>query len=233
MEIVIGIWAHMTEQFVVLIHILVVGYWLGSELVINSTFRYVCWSKAMPFDERAALMDHVMVMDQHVRYALILQASLGTALGAWIGYFPGGDTLALIALGLGLLWLGFVELTHRRRHDPSGKTLSLIDRLSRAILAGALVVIAAAAFAGANDLPHWLAAKLFLFAGIITSGLVIRIFLMRFFQTWATIKQTGSDDKKEARIREFYVKSTTTLIVLWLFIAGIVWLSFSKTMPLI
>jgi len=222
----------MIEQFVLLLHILVVGYWLGSELVINSTFRYVCWSGGMPFEERARLMDHVMVVDQHVRYALILQASLGTALGAWLGYFPGGQVLALVALGLGLLWLGFVELTHRRRHEPSGNMLSLIDRLSRAVLAGALVVIAAAAFAGANALAPWLAAKLFLFAGVITSGLVIRVFLMRFFQTWATIKQVGSDDKKEARIRELYVKSTTTLIVLWLFIAGIVWLSFSKTMPL-
>jgi len=223
----------MIEQFVLLIHILVVGYWLGSELVINSTFRYVCWSGAMPFDERARLMDHVMVVDQHVRYALILQASLGAALGAWLCYFPGGQTLAVGALGTGVLWLGFVELTHRRRHDRSGKRLSLIDRLSRAILAGALVVIAAATFAGANTLPEWLAAKLFLFAGVIISGLVIRIFLMRFFDVWAEIKQSGSDETKETRIRELYVKSTATLIILWLFIAGIVWLSFSKTMPLV
>ena len=56
------------------------GYWLGAELVINSTYRYVSWAATMPFAERDRLMEHVMDVDQHVRYALVLQAGLGVAL---------------------------------------------------------------------------------------------------------------------------------------------------------
>ena len=58
-------------------HIAVLGYWLGSELVINHTYRYVSWSAGMPFAERDRLMDHVMDVDQHVRYALVLQLRPG------------------------------------------------------------------------------------------------------------------------------------------------------------
>ena len=43
-----------------------------------------------------------MDVDQHVRYALVLQATLGTILLALYGYVPGGATLAWLAAGLGI-----------------------------------------------------------------------------------------------------------------------------------
>jgi hypothetical protein len=72
------------------LRIAVLGYWLGSELVINSTYRLVAFGDRLPFDERTRLMEHVMDVDQHVRYALVLQAALGTALAALYGLVPGG-----------------------------------------------------------------------------------------------------------------------------------------------
>ena len=72
----------MLIQAVLVAHIIVVGYWLGSDLVINSTFRYVSRTASLPFEERERLMDHVMDVDQHVRYALILQVWLGTTSAA-------------------------------------------------------------------------------------------------------------------------------------------------------
>ena len=47
-------------------HIVVLGYWLGSELVINSTYRLVSFADDMSFAERDRLMNHVMHVDQHV-----------------------------------------------------------------------------------------------------------------------------------------------------------------------
>ena len=91
----------MLPQTILVAHILVVGYWLGSDLVINSTFRYVSRASAMPFPDRNRLLEHVLDVDQHVRYALILQVWLGTTLGALLGYFPGGILLAGTATLLG------------------------------------------------------------------------------------------------------------------------------------
>ena len=75
----------MLVQALLVAHIAVLGYWLGAELVINSTYRYVSWSAAMPFPERDRLMQHVMDVDQHVRYALVLQAGLWLLIGAIVG----------------------------------------------------------------------------------------------------------------------------------------------------
>ena len=95
----------MFEQALLVAHIAVLGYWLGSELVINATYRYVSCADAMPFAERDRLMEHVMHVDQHVRYALVLQAALGTALAVTYGYIPGGRDVAV---------LHFEEVTERR-----------------------------------------------------------------------------------------------------------------------
>ena len=109
--------------WILVLHIAVLGYWLGSELVINSTYRYVSYAGSMPFNERQRLMDHVMIVDQHVRYALVLQAMLGTMLAASYGLVPGGETVANIALAIGIAWLAFVEAVHRLHHSAIGQVL--------------------------------------------------------------------------------------------------------------
>ena len=39
----------MLLHVLLVIHIVVLGYWLGAELVINSTYRYVSYGSDMPF----------------------------------------------------------------------------------------------------------------------------------------------------------------------------------------
>lgn len=102
-------------------HIAVLGYWLGSELVINSTFRYVSRTSALPFSQRKLLLDHVMIVDQHVRYALVLQ--LGLVLAAALGYVPGGRNIALLAGVATLVLLAFVEIVHHARKASYGARL--------------------------------------------------------------------------------------------------------------
>ena len=149
-------------------------YWLGAEFVINSEFRFVCRAASMPFEERKRLMEHVMDVDQHVHYALVLQAGLGTALSALLGYFPGGATLAWAAGFVTLLWLAFVEIVHRLRQRASGRKLAFLDRLIRYVLLAALVVGGLAAVVGVLALQAWLAWKLVLFGAVIACGIGIR-----------------------------------------------------------
>lgn len=218
----------MLIEALLVAHIIVVGYWLGSELVINSTYRLVSYADSMPFTERARLMDHVMHADQHVRYALVLQAMLGTVLAALLGYLPGGGVLAVTASLLGFFWLALVEITHRLRKRPAGKTLAAFDRAIRygmmALLAGGGIAILTAALAA----PVWLAWKLFAFAGVIGCGLGIRFFLIDFFSAWKLIEREGSTPEREAVIRRIYVGATAVLGLLWLLIGVIVWLSVGK-----
>ena len=211
-----------------LAHIAVIGYWLGSELVINSTFRYASWAASMPIREREQLLEHVLDIDQHVRYALILQAGLGTALAALLGYLPGGRTLAGLAAVATVGWLVLVEFTHRLRKERAGKRLASVDHVLRYIAVLALLALGVSAWAGYIHLVGWLALKLGLFAGVIACGLGIRFEIIRYFRVWQEIASDGSNDARESGLRRRYISATAVLGTLWLFIAGIIALSFLK-----
>lgn len=203
------------------LHIAVPGYWLGSELVINSAYRLVT-GEQLPFDQRTRLMEHVMDVDQHVRYALVLQAALGTALAALYGLVPGGETLAWGVLAAEALWLAFVEAVYRLRHAPAGPTLGTIDRGLRYGLLALLSAIAAGWLGPSWLMPGWLRLKLGLFAGVMACGVVIRLALIRHFTTWGEMTRNGVTAAGNAVIRRTCVQATSVLVVLWLFIAAIV-----------
>jgi hypothetical protein len=218
----------MLIEILLVAHIVVLGYWLGSEFVINSGYRYVCRAASMPFDERNKLMDHVLDVDQHVRYALVLQIGLGTGLAALYGYIPGGETSAIMAGVVATGWLIFVEFIHHKRQDPAGVRLGFIDRAIRYILMVGLAAIGIGALMTQGDMPSWLAWKLILFAGVILSGVGIRYSIIDFYRTWAQIKENGSTPEHEHSIWFIYKYGTGILLGLWIFIAVIAVLSVWK-----
>lgn len=218
----------MLFQVLLVAHITVLGYWLGAELVINSTYRYVSYGSNMPFAERDRLMSHVMHVDQHVRYALVLQAGLGFALAALYGFVPGGSGTALVTGGLCVLWLAFVEAVHRLRHHASGRILGSIDRWSRYLFMALLLAIACSLIGGDWAMPSWLRIKLALFAGVMASGVGIRLALISHFRTWKVMAEEGPNDTTNAIIRRTYVRATSVLVVLWIFIAAVVVMSIWK-----
>ena len=210
----------MWLKVLLVVHIAVLGYWLGAELVINSTYRYVARSAGMPFAERGRLMQHVMHADQHVRYALVLQAGLGFALAAAYGYVPGAPGTTWLALGLCALWLGFVELVHRLRHHAAGARLAWLDRASRYLFMALLLALAAGLAGGDWPMPGWLRIKLALFAAVMACGVGIRLALVRHFRIWADMAGGGGDEGNAA-IRRISRQATAILAVLWACIAAI------------
>lgn len=209
-------------------HIAVLGYWLGSELVINSTYKYVSYSRDMPFGERARLMDHVMHVDQHVRYALVLQAGLGFMLAISYGFIPGGDTAFWTAGILMIAWLAFVEAVHRMNHSNAGAVFALIDRVSRYVLIALFLALAFQIIGGSWPVPLWLRIKFGLFAGIIASGVGIRFALIAHFRTWKVMASDGVTDARNDVIKRTYVKATSVLVLLWIFIIAIAIVSIWK-----
>lgn len=209
-------------------HIAVLGYWLGSELMLNALYRFIAHAKHMPFSERDALMEQNMTMDQSVRYALILQAGLGFALSALYGYVPGGEGTAIGAGVATVLWLAFVEYVHHVRHGPFGKRLMAIDRGSRWVILAALVAIAVGLIGGDWDMPLWMRWKLALFAGVIACGVGLRLGLVSHFRTWQIMARDGPTDETNEIVRVTYWRITSILFLLWTFIAGITALSVLK-----
>lgn len=209
-------------------HVVVLGYWLGSEFVINATFRYVCYATDTAFEERSRLMDHVMHVDQHVRYALVLQATLGAVLSVKLGYVPGGTSAAVAMAVGGGLWLAFVELVHRLRFHPSGAQLAFVDRALRYLLM-AVLLATALGLVGANwPVPIWLRWKIAAFACVIACGVGIRIVLIDHFRIWNQMAREGVTPQGNERVKRAYWRSTAVLLCLWFFIAAMVYLSVAK-----
>lgn len=203
-------------------HIVVLGYWLGAELVINGTYRYVSYAGDMPFAERDRLMEHVMEVDQHVRYALVLQAGLGFTLATLYGYVPGGRTAAWAMAIFAAIWLAFVEIAHRVRHSAVGKSLAAFDRRSRYVFMIVLACIALGLIGGSWNMPLWLRLKLGLFACVMACGVGIRLALISHFRTWAVMAREGPNAETNAIIRKTYWQATSVLILLWVFVAALV-----------
>jgi hypothetical protein len=217
----------MLVHVLLVAHIAVLGYWLGSELVINSTYRYVTRARAMPVPERTRLLDHVMDVDQHVRYALVLQFTLGFCLLSLYGWSPMGPSGAWLYAGLGGAWLLFVELTHRWRAGATGRRLATLDRALRYGLMAALVLFAARILV-LGGLPAWLGWKLLCFVAVMGCGVGIRLVLIRYFRAWRVLESEGSGDAIEARLTRLYWQATAVLGLLWVFIALAVYLSVAK-----
>lgn len=209
-------------------HVVVLGYWLGSEFVINATYRYVCYSTDTPFAERTRLMDHVMRVDQHVRYALILQVTLGSLLCVKLGYLPGGAPLFAVVAVAGFVWLVFVELVHQLRHHKLGPQLARGDRMLRYLLVVLIIAIALGLVGHGWNIPAWLRWKLAAFAGVMACGIGIRLVLLDHFRTWREMEVSGVTSQSNARIKLAYRRSTTVLLMLWGFIAAIVYLSVAR-----
>jgi hypothetical protein len=218
----------MLIHILLVAHIIVLGYWLGAEFVINSTYRYVSYHGEIPFSHRDRLMSHVLDVDQHVRYALVLQVGLGATLAALLGYIPGGDLAAIAAAVVGLVWLLFVETVHRFRSHPAGKRLASIDRGLRYLLIITLVAVWATAIFGSSQLRPWLAWKLLMFAGVLLCGVGIRVQIMRFFQIWKATGDQGLSDESQQQVEDIYVRATAILVGLWVFIGAVVFLSIGK-----
>ncbi len=209
-------------------HIVALGYWLGSELVINSTYRLVCFADDMPFTERDRLMSHVMHVDQHVRYALVLQTSLGTMLSVSYGFVPGGESL-VVSIGLfGIVWLLFVEAVHRLRERPVGQFLARIDRSSRYVLMGGLLAVAMGLMGDTWQIPGWLRWKLAAFVGVIACGVGIRFALIDHFCVWGKMAAGDRSPDHNDMIKRTYTRATSILVLLWIFIGAIVVLSVAK-----
>lgn len=209
-------------------HIAVLGYWLGSELVINSTYRLVCFADDMPFAERERLMNHVMHVDQHVRYALVLQVVLGVMLAASYGFIPGGQS-AVVATGVfGLAWLAFIEAVHRLRKRPVGELFARIDRSSRYVLIALLLAVAIGALGDTWPIPEWLRWKLIAFAGVIACGVGIRFALMGHFKVWAKMAAGDTSAANHEMVKKTYARATSILVLLWVFIGAVVFLSVAK-----
>ena len=213
------------------LHVLVMGYWIGSDLVVNALTHYVTAASSLPGPERKRLWDFLMHVDQHPRNALILSVPIGFTLAAQTGLIW-LDAASLVVLWLGsAAWFGYMWLAHWRRETPAGPALAKWDLRVR------LALIVVFSFMGTLSLVSgrplaapWLAWKVLLFAGVLACGLGIRRFIREACRAWPRIWAGQGTPADEAQVRTAMRRATHVLWLLWLLLAAIGWLGVAKPM---
>lgn len=210
-------------------HVWVMGYWIGSDLVVNALTFYTARSTALPGAERRRQWDFLMDVDQHPRNALILSVPLGLTLAAWSGLLPLGPGGVTVVWILSLLWFWYMWLTHWKRHSPLGSRLAAWDWNSRYVLIASCIVTGGWSLLGHGPfVTSWLAWKVILFGGVLACGIAIRHYIRISYRAWPRIwadqKQPGDDQIVLDAMR----RGTYALWVLWTLLVIIGYLGAAK-----
>lgn len=212
-----------------LAHVVVWGYWVGSDLVVNQLTHYLTHAERMEGQERNRLWAFLLDIDQHPRNALILSVPLGLTLAAILQLMPlGGVALAGVWV-VSAAWFAFMWLVHLRGDTPAGATLRAWDvRIRYVVIAIALLVGGGSLVFGTPVVAGWLAAKLVLFALVAGAGIGIRYYIQQFMRTWPEIVAQGSTPDREAAIRQAMRRGTWVLVGLHVLLVVIAYLGYAK-----
>ncbi|MBU6212661.1 MAG: hypothetical protein KJS73_10730 [Gammaproteobacteria bacterium] len=198
-------------------HVLVMGYWLGSELVINALTHYIARTTSLSGVERMRLWDFLLDVDQHVRNAMIMSVPLGFTLASMLGLVPieGVGMWALWVVSA--LWFWFMWMVHWRRKSPNGVVWARWDwRLRYPLI---IFFAGSGALSLAIGWPYpapWLAAKVLLFAGAMVCGIFVRHYIREAYRSaLPAIAADRATDADNEAFRILMIKGTWALVVLW------------------
>lgn len=207
----------MTTTYLIVkwLHVLVMGYWIGSDLVINQYAHYTARTRGMPGPDRARLWNFLMHVDQHPRNALILSLPLGLTLAAFLGLSPITGGWLVLAWALSALWFWQMWITHLQGATPAGPALRAWDwRIRYAVIAACVIAGLVSLATGAPFATPWLALKVMLFGGVIACGLGIRHWIRRYLETWPRAVDGTATDEDERRLVLTMRRATVVLVLL-------------------
>ncbi len=207
----------MTYSLVLWAHVLVMGYWLGSELVINALSHYVTRATSLSGTERQRLWDFTLDVDQHVRNAMIMSVPLGFSLAAWMGLSPiVGGWLLLLWLA-SIAWFALMWATHLRRKTPLGATLAAWDWRVRYLLIAVFFIAGLLSLLTGWPFPaRWLSLKILLIAPAIACGLGVRHYIrVAYAKALPAIFADRASGEENAIFKRSIVRATWVLVLLW------------------
>ncbi len=216
-------------EIILWLHVAIMGYWIGSDLVVNALTHYVTRASTLPGPERRRLWEFLMHVDQHPRNALILSVPLGFTLSAQIGLLW-LDNAAMAMLWIGsAAWFAYMWLVHWKRSAASGPALAKWDWRIRYVLIAMFVYMGVISLVTGKPLAApWLAWKVILFAGVMVCGIGIRYYIRKSYRVWPRIWAGQGSAEDERAVRTAMNRATWVLWCLWTLLVVIGWLGVAK-----
>jgi len=202
-------------EFFLLSHLILFAYWLGGDLGVFYSSGFVVDS-SLSRESRLVAAKIMLGCDLVPRVCMSLMLTVGGVLSAYIGIEHASWQLVAIVL-LGPLWLSMVLVLHFRHNATYIPLLTKIDFLFRVFLIGAIVLSCLYTYATGrlSDAP-WLIAKLLAFAFLVFCGLMIRIKIKGFSETYVKILQDNFNETDNQIMRVSLSQVRPWVVTIWL-----------------
>jgi hypothetical protein len=182
-----------TYTWVFALHMIVIGYYIGADVVVDQWTWFLIKSAKDPVEERTRKLKFLLLCDQHPRMGLILFIATGFSVEALAGLSPltAGDLpwLWLICAA----WFAEVWISFLNEHTPWGKRIVDADIAWRHLVGGGFLVTGLWSLLGDGPYaPNWMALKYLLLGCLIAGGVSIRFFVRDLARAWPEFIKTGS-----------------------------------------
>jgi hypothetical protein len=217
-----------------LLHVLLLTYWLGADLGVFYSSRYVMKTD-LGVEARATALRIMAWLDVSPRLCLVLFLPSGVTLMALDDYGRDlflGWPLALVWVA-SAVWFGLVLADHLLHDSPLQATVKRLDLLVRfgvvaGLLGAAVYTVVVDEPFGVTTNPKWLGCKVGLYALAIASGVAIRFRLRPFAPAFVRLMTTGSTPEVERDLRGAIVGSQPFVAAIWVCVVGAALLGLAK-----
>ncbi len=211
-------------------HILLLVYWLGGDLGVFYTSTYVT-KPSVPPPTRAVIAKIFLWIDMAPRICLILMLPVSFTLGVAGGYLDIATPWIGALWVFGLAWLALAIAVYRLEQAPLGHNLAQVDFWLRVAVIIALVGVGIFSLTNGEPVEGaalWLVLKIFIYAGMILCGLLIRVVLRPFGGAFADLMSEGSTPETEARLKATLDRARPLVLLIWAGLLANTWLGVSK-----
>jgi len=214
----------------VYIHIVLFVYWLGGDLGVFVTARYVA-DRKLSLEERFRFMHALLICDMGPRTSLILFIPVGFEMAKILGLSPiKGPWMGLVWL-FGLSWLAMNWWLFKNERHALADRVRAIDNYIRYGVMAVMSLMGLVSLATGRPIEaNWLATKIFLFSCVMMLGVYLRGEIKQWIIGFGMVRQGGeAADKGNTIIEQSLVRSQRAAMLLW---GGVALIAFiGKTKP--
>lgn len=198
----------------IIIHIVLFCYWLGGDIGVFYSSKFVVDPK-LSRETRLVATKIMMGCDLIPKICMSLMLTVGGILTEFHGIpHPLWQTIGIILLGP--FWLTIVLVLHFKHNASFIPLLTKFDFWFRCFMVVALLVSTAYSWSiGRLDEDPWVAAKLIGFAFLIFCGVMIRIGLKGFGETYVKIIQDNYTDADNDKMIASLAKVKPWVFAIW------------------
>lgn len=198
-------------------HILVIGYWLGTDLAVYYLSGFIVDPKT-PTPVRMFATKAMLILDMVPRTALVLTAAIGLTLTTGIGLMPSLERWLPLAWVLSLAWLALTWTVHQLGNSAWGRRLGRVDFVFRVLVvaAGVWLAVDATRAGGLITPAPWLGIKIAMMALSIAMGLLIRVQLKPFGPMLAKVADGSATPADDVALQRLMARVKIPVWVIWI-----------------